>query len=338
MKSASSCFALCVAMMLGCKGGNFTDKSANVTTAASQEAARVETIAAEENDDEVTEVIALEPTSVGGAFLGCFADPQIEADLLKDINPGADTIAVGCQAFDDANFSHVLGRGTLVMENVAVQAQNRAFATLDNHPRWAWLTSVPRGSFQSQLSISVRARADAVPVQLRVELLDTLPASIALGPLALSQGTYKLRAKNSGLCLDGNAAWDFDNVAGRPVTESLRLVDCETALSFRFSSFQSGWRLHVPHPAPPSCDLSNTPVAYCGQSCIDLENFGLGPRFVLWACTTSVEAQNYVLTSANRGAVRMQANGRFINLKETTIFPDMEAGLEFDIVPSPIAQ
>jgi hypothetical protein len=56
MKSASSCFALCVAMMLGCKGGNFTDKSANVTTAASQEAARVETIAAEENDDEVTEV------------------------------------------------------------------------------------------------------------------------------------------------------------------------------------------------------------------------------------------------------------------------------------------
>ncbi|WP_141732241.1 hypothetical protein [Oligoflexus tunisiensis] len=342
MKTANGCLALCLAMLLGCKGMNFAQNRDSETTTASSESARAETLAPEEAEEteeavDTVDAVALEPISVGGAFLGCFVDPQIDADLLKDINPGTDSVAVGCQAFDDANFSRVLGRGSLVMESATIQSQTLTFTSVDNHLRWSWLTRVPSVALQSKLSISIRASADAVPIQLQVELLDILPASIAMGPLALSQGTYKLRVKGSGLCLTGNAAWAYDTVARKPVTESLRMTECSTALSFRFSNFDNGWRLSVPHPAPPSCDLNNTPAEYCGQSCIDLEDFGLGTRFVLWACTLSVEAQSYVLTSAGRGAVRLQANGRFVSMKDNAILPDLDAAMEFEIVPSALS-
>src|SRR5690606_33123894 len=117
---------------------------------------------------------ALEPSSIGGAFLGCFVDPQIPPELLDD-HP-TDGQAIGCQAFGDSNFTRVLGRGNLVVEQGSIQVgaseQNLALEPVDAHPRWAWVSRIPTEARMDTLQLKVRAEAGADPVNLRVELLD----------------------------------------------------------------------------------------------------------------------------------------------------------------------
>src|SRR5690606_1056360 len=97
-----------------------------------------------------------------------------------------------------------------------------------------------------------------------------------------------------------------------PVADALQTKDCATALEFHFRPYEDGFRLFVANPKPAFCDIWNYVVDLCKHSCLDLEGYGQGQRFILWACTYSKEAQSYKLIPDQRGAVRLQANGRFL--------------------------
>ncbi len=330
MKSAISCYAACFLALLACKGINFGESRDSSGTKAASDSAR-------DDADDTEETVASEPVSVGGAFLGCFLDPQIEPDLMKDFNETPDSVSVGCQAFDNADFTRVLGRGKLVLDGVDIQtsrgSQPLAFKAVDNHPRWSWLLRVPAATWQRKLYFNIRASEESSPIRLFVELLDILPAAVAAEPLGLTGGSYKLRVKGSTQCLAGNAAWAYDPIARKPITESLQLVECANGFNFQFLSFQNGFRFFVSHPEPPTCNTETTPAEVCGQSCVDLENYGLGPRFVLWICTRSVEAQSFSLVPGAKGAVRLQANGRFILVNDNLLLPDLTTAAEFELIP-----
>jgi hypothetical protein len=108
---------------------------------------------------------------------------------------------------------------------------------------------------------------------------------------------------------------------------------CPLALNFRLTRFENGLRLHVPNPKPLTCDTVNFAVEHCNDSCVDLENFGLGNRFVLWACTNTVKAQSYAMTPASQGSVRIQTNGRPLTKFGAMIIPDHGSAIELEIIP-----
>lgn len=321
--------ALILSNVLACKGLNFSKNGGStINSRASSDTA------ADDSDDDIDESIALEPTSVGGAFLGCFIDRQIHPDQLKELPESAASLPVGCQAFDGSNFTHIVGPGSISIESAEIQTagvkEPLTILAVDSHPRWAWITKVPAQASNSNLYFNVSPDGKSDPFKIRVELLDILPASAS----GLTTGSYKLRIKGSSFCLNGNPEWSWDSDNRRPIADSLQQKDCEEALDFRFSSFQGGLRLHVPNPKPFTCDTENYAVEFCSDSCVDLENFGLGNRFTLFACTKSVEAQSFSLIPGTRGAMRLRANGRYINLINNLIVPTADAGVEFELVPS----
>lgn len=331
MRATTGLYILMAIALAGCKGSNFAGKGQSSRQSAAAEAASTGTT---DTDDEV---IALEPTSVGGAFLGCFVDPQIPADLFKD--QPADGVAVGCQAFDDANFSRVLGRGGLIVESGEIQVagarQVLKVQSMEKHPRWAWITRIPAQALSANLYLNLRANTESRLLHMRVELLDILPAAVAGQALALTSGSYRLRLKGTSACLNGNPVWAWDDEQ-KPITDTLQTKACAEALRFRFTSFGKGLRMHVPNPEPDSCDTQNFAVEHCNDSCVDLENFGLGNRFSLWACTLSAEAQSFIVISGSKGAARFQVNGRFINLVDQLILPALDAAVEVEIIPVPL--
>jgi len=332
MRAATGLYILMIIALAGCKSSNFAGKDQSSRQSAAAEAASTST------DDAEDEVIALEPTSVGGAFLGCFVDPQIQAEFLKD--QPADGVAIGCQAFDDANFSRVLGRGGLIVESgeIEVAGSRQAFKvqSVEKHPRWAWVSRIPAQALSANLYLNLRANAESRLLHMRVELLDILPAAVAGQALALTSGSYRLRLKGTGACLNGNPIWDWDDDAQKPITDTLQTKACAEALRFRFTSFGQGLRMHVPNPEPDSCDTQNFAVEHCNDSCVDLDDFGRGNRFSLWACTLSVEAQSFRVISGSKGAARFQVNGRFINRVDQLLLPALDAAAEIEIIPAPL--
>jgi hypothetical protein len=324
MRVATGILGLC--LLLGaCKGSNFVSK--NDSKPKSGEASA----AVDEDDD----AIALEPTSVGGAYLGCFVDPQISSESTGGRR--ADELPVGCQTFEDSNFHQVKPNSGLSIEGAELElAGNRktiGIQPIPQHPRWSWVGKVPMMAANAKLIVQVRANGAANPVTLQLELSDILPAGLALAPEGLQTGTYKIRIKGTSHCLHGNPVWSWDPEASKPLTDPVMLNLCPLALNFRFTRFENGLRLHVPNPKPLTCDTENYAVEHCNESCVDLENFGLGNRFVLWACTRSVQAQSYELLPASKGSVRIQANGRLLTKFGALIIPEHGAAIELEIIP-----
>ncbi|WP_141733687.1 hypothetical protein [Oligoflexus tunisiensis] len=325
MNKAQGFAALGLLLLLSCKGATFKnqiDEKQDSTTAQA------------DNDDD--QVIALEPSSIGGAFLGCFVDSQIQPELLEDLPTEGE--AIGCQAFGDSNFTQVLGRGSLVADQgtilVGDSEQSLAFQPVDAHSRWAWVTRIPTEARMDSLNLKVRAEEGDEPVNLRVELLDSMPAVLAADPEALKSSTYKLRLKGTDQCLDGNPVWRLNVITQKPVADALQIAVCSEALDFRFRPYEDGYRLFVANPKPAFCDIWNYVVDLCKHSCLDLEDYGQGQRFILWACTYSKAAQSYVMIPDERGAVRLQVNSRFVSLRDGLIQPDPEDGIAFELVPS----
>jgi hypothetical protein len=323
MRVATGLLCLCFSF-LACKGSNFADKSR--PTHKSGDAAPV-------TEDE--EAIALEPTSVGGAYLGCFADPQISSDLIN--GRSADEIAVGCQVFEDPHFNHVKESSGIVLDSgevdIAGSRRPLVFQTLNQHPRWLWVTKTSVLALHANIFLQARASADSNPVQVRVELLDILPSGLVTEPEALLTGVYKLRLKDTIFCAHGNPEWGWDAVNNKPIVEPVLVDICAKSLNFRFTRFENGLRIHVPNPKPLTCDTQNYAVEHCNDSCVDLEAFGRGSRVVLWACTKSVEAQSYSLLPSIGGSVRIQGNGRPLTRFGGLLIPDLGTTVDFEIVP-----
>jgi hypothetical protein len=324
MRAASSLVFICF-LLLSCKGSNFADKNSS---------SRKDGDAAPMSDDQ-EETIALEPTAVGGAYLGCFVDSQISPDLVSGQN--ADEMPVGCQVFEDSQFTRVKTNNSVIVESGELEFSGSrrplVIRSLPQHPRWAWVTKVPLLALHANIFLQAQAKAGSAAVRVRVELLDFLPAGLVTSPEAFLSGSYKLRLKDTLFCADGNPVWGWDAAASKPIVDPIKINVCSNALNFRFTRFESGLRIHVPNPKPLTCDTQNYAVEHCSDSCIDLENFGLGNRFVLWACTKSVESQSYTLIPSTQGAIRIQGNGRPLTRFGGVLIPDLGTTVDFEILP-----
>ncbi len=324
MRVATAIFCLCL-QIIACKGSNFADK--DNSSRKDGDAAPV----ADDQDD----AIALEPTAIGGAYLGCFADPQISPELVT--GKTSDELAVGCQVFEDSNFTRVKVSNRVVVEGgeVEVAGSRRALAiqAVVQHPRWGWVTRVPLQALRANLFLQARANPSASLVRVRVELLDLLPSGLLTGSQALLSGFYKLRIKDTVFCAHGNPEWGWDAINKKPIVDPVVVNSCNNAIPFRLTRFEGGVRIHVPNPKPLTCDTQNYAVEHCNDSCIDLEDFGLGNRFVLWACTKSLEAQSYALIPSIQGAVRIQGNGRPLTLFGGLLIPDLGTTVDIEVLP-----
>jgi hypothetical protein len=324
MRAASSLVFICF-LLLSSKGSNFADKNSS---------SRKDGDAAPMSDDQ-EETIALEPTAVGGAYLGCFVDSQISPDLVSGQN--ADEMPVGCQVFEDSQFTRVKTNNSVIVESGELEFSGSrrplVIRSLPQHPRWAWVTKVPLLALHANIFLQAQAKAGSAAVRVRVELLDFLPAGLVTSPEAFLSGSYKLRLKDTLFCADGNPVWGWDAAASKPIVDPIKINVCSNALNFRFTRFESGLRIHVPNPKPLTCDTQNYAVEHCSDSCIDLENFGLGNRFVLWACTKSVESQSYTLIPSTQGAIRIQGNGRPLTRFGGVLIPDLGTTVDFEILP-----
>lgn len=324
MRVAAAIMCMCF-LVFACKGSNFAGK--DNSSPKSGDTAPI----ADDQDD----AIALEPTAVGGAYLGCFADPQIASDLV----PGktSDELAVGCQVFEDSNFNRLKENSAVVVEGgeveIAGSRRPLAIQSIAQHPRWGWVTRVPAQALNGKLFLLARSSPNANQVRVRVELLDFLPSGLLTGPEAMLTGLYKLRLKDTLFCAHGNPEWGWDAFSKKPIVDPLQVNVCGAALNFRFTRFENGLRIHAPNPKPLTCDTQNYAVEHCSDSCVDLEDFGLGNRFVLWACTKSVEAQSYTLIPATEGAVRVHGNGRPFTRFGGLLIPDLGTSVEIEVVP-----
>lgn len=322
MRVATGLLFLCF-MFLGCKGSTFADKDGS----------RKDGDAAPASDD-TDDAIALEPTAVGGAYLGCFVDPQLAPEVQ-----GSDPteLPVGCQVFEDANFNRVKEKHTVVVDSgeweIAGNPKPLAIQTLNQHPRWAWATRVPPFALHANLFLQARSQASAKPLRVRVELMDFLPSGLITGPQAMLAGAYKMRIKGTFFCADGNPVWGWDALNKKPIVDPVMIDGCSESLNFRFTRFENGLRIHVPNPKPLTCDTENYAVEHCNDSCVDLEDFGTGSRFVLWACTKSMEAQSYTIVPGSKGSIRIQGNGRPLTKFGALLVPDVGLAVEFEIVP-----
>jgi hypothetical protein len=312
-------------LFLACKGSNFADKS---------NSSRKDSDAAPVTDDQ-DDSIALEPTAVGGAYLGCFVDPQIAPDLVNGLS--ADEMPVGCQVFEDTHFTRIKETSNVIVESGELElAGNRkalVIRALPQHPRWDWVTKVPLPALHANIFLQAQAKAGSASVRVRVELLDILPSGLATRPEALLTGAYKLRLKGTLFCADGNPLWGWDAAANKPIVDPIQINVCPGSLNFRFARFESGLRIHVPNPKPLTCDTQNYAVEHCNDSCVDLEDFGLGSRVVLWACTKSLEAQSYTLIPSTHGSIRIEGNGRPLTRFGGFLIPDLGTTTDFEILP-----
>lgn len=309
--------------LFACKGSTFADKDGS----------RKEADAAPASDD-TDDAIALEPTAVGGAYLGCFVDPQLAPDIT---GLGANELPVGCQVFEDTNFTRVKEKHTVVVESgeweIAGNQKPLVIQPLNQHPRWAWATKVPPFALHANLFLQARNQAMTNPMRVRVELMDFLPSGLITGPQAMLTGGYKLRIKGTFFCADGNPIWSWDAVNRTPIVDPVMIGACSESLNFRFTRFENGLRIHVPNPQPLACDTNNYAVEHCNDSCVDLENFGTGSHFVLWACTKSTVAQSYTFLPGSKGAIRIQGNGRTFTKFGLLLVPDLGVAVEFEILP-----
>lgn len=322
MRVATGLFCLFL-VLFGCKGSTFADKDGS----------RKDGDAAPATDD-TDDAIALEPTAVGGAYLGCFVDLQLAPEIQ---GMSADELPVGCQVFEDSNFNRIKEKHSVVVESgaweIAGNQKPLVIQTLNQHPRWAWATRVPPFALHANLFLQARSQATTNPVSVRVELMDFLPSGLITGPQAMLTGAYKMRIKGTFFCADGNPVWGWDALSKKPIVDPVMIDGCSESLNFRFTRFESGLRIHVPNPNPLTCDTDNYAVEHCNDSCVDLENFGIGSRFVLWACTKSLEAQSYKFTAGSKGSVRIEGNGRPLTKFGALLVPDVGSLVEFEIVP-----
>jgi hypothetical protein len=201
-------------LLVSCKGASFNEQSDGKQDSTIMHA-----------DDDEDQVIALEPSPIGGSFLGCFVDPQIEPELLQD--QPLEGVAIGCQTFENRSFTRVHKNDSFVVERGAIRIGDREqslmFQALNTHFRWNWVTRVPAEAQMDSLQLQVRADPGTEAVSLRVELSDSLPPVLAMDPELLKTGSYKLRVKGTDQCLHGNPIWRLNIVTQKPIAEAIPL-------------------------------------------------------------------------------------------------------------------
>ncbi len=318
--------------LLGCKGNVFKGDSSTEKSKQNADSSAIVKDASSDQDESV----ALEPTAIGGAFLACFVDRQIPSEIIPGTGSTADQVPIGCSLFEDASYSRRAFKSEISLENAKIESttDTKALTLLPvaNHPRWSWLGLVPSGVQSKVLQVKVRvAQNEAITV--RVDFLDLLPSGNA-SILNLFLGAFKIRLQGTSTCLHGDPNWSWDIENGKPVTQALATTDCNSAISFRFAPMLTGIRLMTVNPKPFSCDPTNFASEYCDNSCVDLENFGSGNRFVLFACTKSSEAQMHFFLPGAAGSIRMLVSKKFISFSDGLFVADskVEDSQAFDLV------
>lgn len=315
--SAYWLFGSLAIVSMACVERNFDRKSGSSDSSSSQEASASNTAGLGESSDDAKDDWnegSNEPVMVGGGFLACFIDESAASSAGEQ-----DGLPIGCGLYAGNDYRQRLDAQLVDIveaELVLADSERQAvdFVKQDNHPRWSWLSNLPRGqeTYDLVLSINDQLNRSKIP-KLTIRVGDSLPPAIIESSL-VADAEFKLRLSGTDLCISGNPIWSFDG--GEAVTDAMNLQSCDTALSFRFSPWLGGYRIHTFNPNPFSCNADDYHQDFCGRSCLDLADFGEGEDLQLFGCTFSEAAQLASFSVVADRSAYLTFNNRFLVINE----------------------
>lgn len=309
-----SILVLVLAVSFACSDQSFQDKHSSQqmdVIQANDENPEIELEESEPESEKATIEKASEPVMVGGTFLSC----SIDYSALEPNNLSENMQALGCSVFLDEE----LGERQLDPEfNIAAarfasnpEAESAVdFVRQPDHPRWTWITQIPESEEVSNMVLTIES-PDGREQKVEVDISDVIPPSmIGLGLVPDSE--FKLRMPGTDLCIHGDPMWS--GTTGNFTAHTLTLAPCEQALSFQISPWLEGYRVHTEYPSTFTCEEEFYDQELCERVCIDLNSFGNGDDFELFACTFSQEAQMLLFEPGESLSVKFSANNRNMTL------------------------